>query len=127
MLPPKPSALALPAVAAILDRYFGGEIAALDAVPVELNGTPFQKNVWQALRRIRGVRANASRRSHAELDEAPELDPGDPHELAGQYRELADRLPWLNVFGGCGGADLRHVTEIARAVRSRESSGRISP
>lgn len=50
-------------------------------------------------RRIRGVRANASRRSHAELDQATELDPGDPYELAGQYRELADRMPWLNVFG----------------------------
>ena len=45
---------ALPGVGGILDRYFGGEIAALDAVPVELNGTPFQKAVWQALRRIRG-------------------------------------------------------------------------
>jgi methylated-DNA-[protein]-cysteine S-methyltransferase len=45
---------ALPGVAAILERYFGGEIKALDAVPVELNGTPFQKGVWQALRRIPG-------------------------------------------------------------------------
>jgi methylated-DNA-[protein]-cysteine S-methyltransferase len=44
----------LPGVASILARYFTGEIAALDAVPVELNGTPFQKTVWQALRRIRG-------------------------------------------------------------------------
>jgi S-methylmethionine-dependent homocysteine/selenocysteine methylase len=68
-------------------------------------------------RRIRGVRANASRRSHAELDSAPELDRGDPHELAGQYRELADRMPWLNVFGGCCGSDLRHVIEIAHALR----------
>lgn len=42
----------LPAVAVILGRYFSGEIGALDTVPVELNGTPFQKNVWQALRRI---------------------------------------------------------------------------
>ena len=67
-------------------------------------------------RRIRGLRANASRRSHAELDSAPELDPGDPTELAGQYRELASLMPWLNVFGGCCGSDLRHVTEIARAV-----------
>jgi homocysteine S-methyltransferase len=75
-------------------------------------------------RRIRGVRANASRRSHAELDSAPELDAGDPHELAGQYRELADRMPWLNVFGGCCGSDLRHVTEIARAVCHAESSRR---
>jgi S-methylmethionine-dependent homocysteine/selenocysteine methylase len=67
-------------------------------------------------RRIRGVRANASRRGHAELDSAPELDSGDPHELADQYRKLADRMPWLNVFGGCCGSDLRHVTEIARAL-----------
>ena len=44
----------LPAVAAILERYFAGEISALDTVPVELNGTPFQKSVWQALRRIPG-------------------------------------------------------------------------
>jgi S-methylmethionine-dependent homocysteine/selenocysteine methylase len=68
-------------------------------------------------RRIRGIRANASRKSHAELDEATELDAGNPHELAGQYRDLAARLPWLNVFGACCGSDLRHVTEIARALR----------
>lgn len=67
-------------------------------------------------KRIRGIRANASRMSHAELDEAPELDPGDPHELAAQYAQLHDRMPWLNIFGGCCGSDLRHVTEIARAV-----------
>jgi S-methylmethionine-dependent homocysteine/selenocysteine methylase len=67
--------------------------------------------------RIRGIRANASRKSHAELDEAPELDAGNPQELAQQYRALAERMPWLNVFGGCCGADLRHVTEIARAIR----------
>jgi homocysteine S-methyltransferase len=70
-------------------------------------------------RRVRGIRANASRRSHAELDAAPELDAGDPHELAQQYGTLADRIPWLNVFGGCCGSDLRHVTEIAHAVRDR--------
>ena len=70
-------------------------------------------------RRIRGVRANASRRSHAELDAAPDLDAGDPQELASQYRELTDRMPWLNVFGACCGSDLRHVTEIARAVGRR--------
>lgn len=70
-------------------------------------------------RRIRGVRANASRKSHAELDAAPELDAGNPRELAGQYRELAERMPWLNVFGGCCGSDLRHVTEIARALSGR--------
>jgi S-methylmethionine-dependent homocysteine/selenocysteine methylase len=67
-------------------------------------------------RRIRGIRANASRRSHAELDEAPELDPGDPHELGQLYAALFERMPWLNLFGACCGADLRHVTEIAGAL-----------
>ena len=43
---------ALPDVARVLQRYFGGDLAALDAIPAELNGTPFQKTVWQALRRI---------------------------------------------------------------------------
>ena len=72
-------------------------------------------------RRIRGIRANASRQSHAQLDEAPELDAGNAQELAQQYRALADRMPWLNVFGGCCGSDLRHVTEIARAIRGRRT------
>jgi methylated-DNA-[protein]-cysteine S-methyltransferase len=45
---------ALPGIADVLARYFGGEIDTLDTIAVELNGTPFQKNVWQALRRIRG-------------------------------------------------------------------------
>ena len=66
--------------------------------------------------RIRGVRCNASRQSHAELDECEVLDDGDPVELAAAYRQLKDSLPWLNVFGGCCGSDLRHVTEIARSI-----------
>ena len=73
-------------------------------------------------RRIRGIRANASRLSHAELDAAPELDAGNPHELAQQYRALSNRMPWLNVFGGCCGSDLRHVAEIARALEGRNGT-----
>jgi S-methylmethionine-dependent homocysteine/selenocysteine methylase len=67
-------------------------------------------------RRIRGIRANASRRSHAELDEAPDLDAGNPHELGELYAQLLCKMPWLNIFGACCGGDLRHVTEIAKAV-----------
>ena len=73
-----------------------------------------EDSVWA--RRIRGVRCNASRLSHAELDECETLDDGDPIELGGRYVELRRRMPWLNVFGGCCGSDLRHVTEIARAL-----------
>ena len=66
--------------------------------------------------RIRGLRANASRKSHAELNDCAELDTGNPHELGSQYAELRRRLlPRLNVVGGCCGTDHRHVEHIASA------------
>ena len=65
--------------------------------------------------RIGGVRANASRKSHAELDEAEELDEGDPAELADQYRTLRSLLPDATVIGGCCGTDHRHVGAVADA------------
>jgi S-methylmethionine-dependent homocysteine/selenocysteine methylase len=67
--------------------------------------------------RIRGIRANASRRSHQELNEAPDLDAGDPVELASQYRDLRRLHPHINVLGGCCGTDHRHVAEIGQACR----------
>ncbi len=72
--------------------------------------------------RIRGVRANASRLSHAELDEAESLDDGDPHELGEQYRELHELLPGLTVVGGCCGTDHRHIDAICNAI-SRQQPG----
>jgi homocysteine S-methyltransferase len=63
--------------------------------------------------RIHGVRANASTKSHAELDEAEELDEGDPDELAAGYRDLRARLRNLSVVGGCCGTDHRHVDAIS--------------
>jgi len=68
------------------------------------------------LERLRGVRANASKKSHAELDEAEELDEGDPAELAAAYVELQNRLPRLSVVGGCCGTDHRHVEAVCAAV-----------
>ena len=65
--------------------------------------------------RILGIRANASTKSHAELDEAEELDDGDPADLAGRYLEIGERLPHLTVLGGCCGTDHRHVASIADA------------
>ncbi|HEX6025925.1 MAG TPA: homocysteine S-methyltransferase family protein [Solirubrobacter sp.] len=67
------------------------------------------------MERIRGLRANASTRSHAELDEAEELDEGDPQDLGQRYAALANRLPRLTVLGGCCGTDHRHVGAIAGA------------
>jgi S-methylmethionine-dependent homocysteine/selenocysteine methylase len=66
--------------------------------------------------RIRGLRANASKRSHAELDAATELDIGDPEELGRDYRALTEVLPRLTVVGGCCGTDHRHVDAICRAL-----------
>jgi len=66
--------------------------------------------IW--LERIAGIRANASRMSHAELDNAEELDDGNPVEFGQQYRELQAVLPNLAVAGGCCGTDHRHIEEI---------------
>lgn len=69
--------------------------------------------------RIRGLRANASVKSHAELDESTELDIGDLGDLAQRYRNLQGLLPQLNVLGGCCGTDWRHL----RAVRDAWLAG----
>jgi homocysteine S-methyltransferase len=68
------------------------------------------------LERIVGLRANASTKSHAELDASDELDDGDPDDLAERYRSLRDVLPRLAVVGGCCGTDERHIAAVARAV-----------
>jgi len=75
-----------------------------------LNGN----EAWK--QRIRAVRANASKKSHAELDEAEELDDGDPTELGLQYKELRAQLNNLNVLGGCCGTDHRHVEAICKSI-----------
>jgi S-methylmethionine-dependent homocysteine/selenocysteine methylase len=66
------------------------------------------------LARLRGIRANASCKSHAELDAATELDSGDPVALGTHYASLVARFPQLTILGGCCGTDERHVEEIAR-------------
>lgn len=66
--------------------------------------------------RLRGIRANASRCSHAELDEAEALDDGNPQEFGQDYQRLRRRFPRLNVFGGCCGTDHRHISQIASQI-----------
>lgn len=65
------------------------------------------------LNRIGGVRANASRLSHAELDEAEELDEGNPVEFGREHLALRALVPSIRVMGGCCGTDHRHVGQIA--------------
>ncbi|MFN3745641.1 MAG: homocysteine S-methyltransferase family protein [Hyphomicrobiaceae bacterium] len=74
------------------------------------------------IERIRGIRANASKRSHAELDAAPDLDAGDPVELGGQYRDLLKAFPQIRVIGGCCGTDHRHVGAMSTACAGHSTS-----
>jgi S-methylmethionine-dependent homocysteine/selenocysteine methylase len=90
--------------------YFGVNCAH----PTHLDGALDGGAPWAP--RLRGLRANASRKSHAELDEAESLDDGDPDELGREYVELRREMPGLTVLGGCCGTDVRHVRSIAAAT-----------
>ncbi len=109
--------------------------SAIETVEEQTNGSPAYymvncahpthffsvlKGQGEWLNRIRGVRANASRCSHEELDNATELDAGDPHDLGKQFQQLRSKLRNLNVLGGCCGTDIRHIGEIAKACFSNK-------
>jgi homocysteine S-methyltransferase len=99
-----------------VDEVTGGSVAAFGincAHPDHFATVLADAGDW--VERIGLVRANASRMSHAELDEAEELDAGDPAELGRQYAELRRWLPGLRVVGGCCGTDHTHIEQIARA------------
>jgi S-methylmethionine-dependent homocysteine/selenocysteine methylase len=109
--------------------HLGDAIAGVDAAtdgypayymincahPTHFEATLAEGGAW--LGRLRGIRANASKRSHAELNDAPDLDAGDPDELGAQYRALLQRFPHLRIFGGCCGTDHRHIASIGEACR----------
>lgn len=83
------------------------------AHPTHFRGSLGTGEPW--MERLGGMRANASARSHAELDEASELDAGDPAELGRHYRELRTRHGRLSVLGGCCGTDRSHIMAICEA------------
>lgn len=72
--------------------------------------------------RIKGIRANASCKSHAELDESLELDAGNKQELAQWYSVLKTYLPGLIVYGGCCGTDASHIEAICKVIYEKEGS-----
>lgn len=104
-----------------------GVDASLEEVPLYYmincaHPTHFSKELKKGLneswtKRVRGIRANASCKSHAQLDEATQLDRGNPKELASEHKELKAILTHLNVFGGCCGTDEEHVLEIVKQVK----------
>jgi homocysteine S-methyltransferase len=73
-------------------------------------------NEGSRVARVRGLRANASKRSHQELNDASELDDGDPLELGEEHGQLVRDHPHINVLGGCCGTDHRHVECISLAA-----------
>lgn len=82
------------------------------AHPIHYDDVP-ENETW--MKRIRGIRANASRWSHAELDEAEEWDAGNSEELGVQFGALRMRFPRINFIGGCCGTDHRHIEAISIA------------
>jgi S-methylmethionine-dependent homocysteine/selenocysteine methylase len=83
------------------------------AHPTHLGDLPVTDAPWRD--RVRDLRADASVLSHAELDAATELDPGDPAELARQYRKLRGQMSRWSVLRGCCGTDHRHIAAICDA------------
>ena len=84
------------------------------AHPVHFESALQAGEAW--VKRIHGVRANASTKSHAELDESTTLDAGDPRDLGRRYRDLRRAFPAMRMLGGCCGTDHRHVRAICEAV-----------
>jgi homocysteine S-methyltransferase len=83
------------------------------AHPTHFAGVLAEAGAWRE--RIGGIRANASAKSHAELDAAEELDAGDPADLGRRYRDLRRALPRVTLLGGCCGTDARHIEAVLGA------------
>ena len=83
------------------------------AHPSHFDGALAQGEAWVG--RIAGIRANASAKSHQELDESTEIDIGNPLDLGQRYRSLRRHYPSMRVLGGCCGTDHRHLLAICDA------------
>jgi S-methylmethionine-dependent homocysteine/selenocysteine methylase len=111
-----PDGQPLPSAIERVDAETGGSVAYFMincAHPSHFAGVLAEDGAWRE--RIGGLRANASAKSHAELDEADELDEGDPAALGAEHGALRPRLGAVTVLGGCCGTVRRHVDAIGRA------------
>jgi homocysteine S-methyltransferase len=89
------------------------------ALALDAQAADDDERTW--LSRVQGVRANASTRSHAELDAAEDLDEGDPAAFGREMARLHAQVPSLRVLGGCCGTDQRHIRAVARAVTAPDA------
>ena len=83
------------------------------AHPTHFEGALGSGERW--VQRIHGIRANASTRSHKELDESDSLDSGDAVDLGRRYASLRRSFSGIRILGGCCGTDHRHVAAICDA------------
>lgn len=74
------------------------------------------------LQRLGGIRSNASRLSHAELDVAETLDDGDPDEFGHLHLQIFNQMPHLRVIGGCCGTDDRHVQCVSHHLHQKTAA-----
>lgn len=112
-----PSGQSLREAIETIDRETGGYPAYYQincAHPSHFEHILADGGTW--LDRIRGLRANASRKSHAELDASTELDDGNPGELGTSYKAMTSQLRKLSLIGGCCGTDHRHIAAMCEAV-----------
>lgn len=94
--------------------YFMVNCAHFSHLQSTFESSPGASVAWRS--RIQGVRANASNRSHSDLDAATDLDDGDPARFGNQCARLLAQLPALTVLGGCCGTDSRHIEAVSRSV-----------
>jgi len=97
--------------ASMLAQELGGNDDASGEANKTQDDDAGDRSFW--LNRLYGVRANASCKSHAELDGATELDEGDPADLSLRCMQLKSCMPKLCIVGGCCGTDERHIEQIA--------------
>lgn len=106
-----PDGTALAAAIAVVDAEGGPDYFMVNcAHPTHIAASLTDPGEWRS--RIVGLRANASTMSHDELDDAEELDEGDPRQLAKDHDPLRQQLPALTLLGGCCGTDARHVAAM---------------
>lgn len=114
-----PTGMTLPEAIAEVDAQTGAYPAyyMINCAHPDHFSATLDGGAWMA--RVQGIVANASRCSHAELDEAEALDDGNPEELGQQLAGLRKRFPQIRVLGGCCGTDMRHMTAISRPSAPR--------
>lgn len=71
--------------------------------------------------RFRGIQANTSPLSYAELEHAKELHNSEPEAFAEDMVKLL-KIADIRIWGGCCGTDQRYMEQVAKRIRERKKS-----